>query len=112
MTKSDIVALTSSRETTASTMSGYPMLLLLLLAIAIQAFGIVNLVRDDHGALTIAAVVIGPIAILFIACGFYMLQPNQAAAITLFGAYKGSDRTTGLRWVIPGPTLCAASSTG
>ena len=101
MTKSDIVALTSSRETTASTMSGYPMLLLLLLAIAIQAFGIVNLVRDDHGALTIAAVVIGPIAILFIACGFYMLQPNQAAAITLFGAYKGSDRTTGLRWVIP-----------
>ena len=101
MTKSDIVALTSSRETTASTMSGYPMLLLLLLAIAIQAFGIVNLVRHDHGALTIAAVVIGPIAILFIACGFYMLQPNQAAAITLFGAYKGSDRTTGLRWVIP-----------
>ena len=101
MTKSDIVALTSSRETTASTMSGYPMLLLLLLAIAIQAFGIVNLVRDNHDALTIAAVVIGPVAILFIACGFYMLQPNQAAAITLFGAYKGSDRTTGLRWVIP-----------
>ena len=101
MTKSDIVALTSSRETTASTMSGYPMLLLLLLAIAIQVFGIVNLVRDNHDALTIAAVVIGPVAILFIACGFYMLQPNQAAAITLFGAYKGSDRTTGLRWVIP-----------
>ena len=30
-----------------------------------------------------------------------MLQPNQAAAITLFGDYKGTDRTTGLRWVIP-----------
>ena len=101
MTKSDVVALNSSRETTASTMSGYPMLLLLLLAIAIQVFGIVNLVRDNHDAWTIAAVVIGPVAILFIACGFYMLQPNQAAAITLFGAYKGSDRTTGLRWVIP-----------
>ena len=30
-----------------------------------------------------------------------MLQPNQAAAITLFGDYKGTDRTTGLRWVLP-----------
>ena len=31
--------------------------------------------------------------------GFYMLQPNEAVAITLFGAYKGTDRRTGLRWV-------------
>ena len=29
-----------------------------------------------------------------------MLQPNQAAAITLFGDYRGTDRTTGLRWVL------------
>jgi hypothetical protein len=36
--------------------------------------------------------------------GFYMLQPNQAAAITLFGDYRGTDRTTGpalgLPWLI------------
>jgi regulator of protease activity HflC (stomatin/prohibitin superfamily) len=38
---------------------------------------------------------------LFILFGFYMLQPNQAAAITLFGSYQGTDRTTGLRWVLP-----------
>ena len=101
MTESTVVALTSSRERTASTMSGYPMLLLLLLTIALQVFGVVSLANDNINGLTIAAVVIGPIALLFIACGFYMLQPNQAAAITLFGAYKGSDRSTGLRWVIP-----------
>ncbi|MDQ3144678.1 MAG: SPFH domain-containing protein [Pseudomonadota bacterium] len=101
MTDSTIVALTSSRERTAATANGYPMLILLLLAIALQVFGIVNLVQDNHNALTIAAVVIGPIVLLFVACGFYMLQPNQAAAITLFGAYKGTDRSTGLRWVIP-----------
>jgi regulator of protease activity HflC (stomatin/prohibitin superfamily) len=34
-----------------------------------------------------------------IAKGFYMLQPNQAAAITLFGSYRGTDRAAGLRWV-------------
>ncbi len=101
MTESTVVALTSSRERSAATMSGYPMLLLLLLAIALQIFGVANLVQDNHNALTIGAVIIGPIALIFIACGFYMLQPNQAAAITLFGAYKGSDRSTGLRWVIP-----------
>ncbi|MGU3315078.1 SPFH domain-containing protein [Sphingomonas sp. M6A6_1c] len=37
----------------------------------------------------------------FIAAGFYMLQPNQAAAVTLFGSYTGTDRVSGLRWVLP-----------
>ena len=39
------------------------------------------------------------IATLFVLCGFYAIQPNQAVAITLFGNYKGTERTTGLRWV-------------
>ena len=38
---------------------------------------------------------------LFTICGFYSLQANEAAAITLFGSYKGTDRTPGLRWVVP-----------
>ncbi len=36
---------------------------------------------------------------LFLSFGFYTVQPNQAVAVDLFGNYKGSDRTTGLRWV-------------
>ena len=38
---------------------------------------------------------------LFVLVGLYMLNPNQAAALTLFGAYTGSDRGTGLRWANP-----------
>jgi regulator of protease activity HflC (stomatin/prohibitin superfamily) len=38
---------------------------------------------------------------LFLMCGFYALQSNEAAAILLFGDYRGTDRTTGLRWVLP-----------
>jgi regulator of protease activity HflC (stomatin/prohibitin superfamily) len=38
---------------------------------------------------------------LFVSSGFYMLQPNQGVALTLFGAYKGTDRNEGLRWTWP-----------
>ena len=102
MSESKGIALTSSRERPPSAFSGYLMLILLVIAIAWQAWGIVNLARGADGALAhILAVIAGPILLLFIACGFYMLQPNQAAAITLFGDYKGTDRVTGLRWVWP-----------
>lgn len=33
--------------------------------------------------------------------GLYMLQPNQAALLTLFGSYRGTDRSDGLRWTNP-----------
>jgi regulator of protease activity HflC (stomatin/prohibitin superfamily) len=77
------------------------MLALLLLAIVAQVYGVLQLARDNPSAMAIAIVIIAPIVLLFVACGFYMLQPNQAAAITLFGAYSGTDRATGLRWVLP-----------
>ena len=96
-----VIALTSSREHSAPTASGYAMLLVLLAAVLIQVYGIIQLANDHPSTLAIATVIIGPLAILLIAPGFYMLQPNQAAAITLFGSYKGSDRVTGLRWVLP-----------
>jgi regulator of protease activity HflC (stomatin/prohibitin superfamily) len=102
MSDSNGIALTSSRERIATSSSGYLMLLLLLVAIVWQVWGIVNLARGADGALAhIIAVIAAPLVLLFIACGFYMLQPNQAAAITLFGSYRGTDRATGLRWVLP-----------
>lgn len=33
--------------------------------------------------------------------GFYMVGPNQARVLQLFGSYVGSDRTPGLRWANP-----------
>ena len=101
MTESNVNALNLSRERGASTASGYVMLLILLLAIAVQIWGVFQLANDNAGPLEIASVIIAPLVLIFVACGFYMLQPNQAAAITLFGDYKGTDRTTGLRWVLP-----------
>lgn len=41
------------------------------------------------------------IAFFVITPGFYMIQPNQSAVLTLFGDYRGSDSTPGLRWANP-----------
>ena len=90
--------LNASREVTASTSSGYLMLVVLLAAFLMVAVGM-NWMAHTGGDMML--IIIAVIAILLVWPGFYMLQPNQAAAITLFGSYKGTDRATGLRWVLP-----------
>ncbi len=42
-------------------------------------------------------------AVILLVClaGFFMVQPNQARVLTLFGTYVGSARETGLRWANP-----------
>jgi regulator of protease activity HflC (stomatin/prohibitin superfamily) len=38
---------------------------------------------------------------ILVLLGLYMLQPREAAILTLFGAYRGTDRSEGLRWANP-----------
>jgi regulator of protease activity HflC (stomatin/prohibitin superfamily) len=101
MSEITIAALSASNERRASTASGYLALLILLVAIALLALGLAALASDRGGTAAVAAVVVGSFLMLLIAPGFYMLQPNQAVSITLFGDYKGTDRSTGLRWALP-----------
>ena len=90
-----------SREREAATASGY-VLLLVMLALGGFALGTIVAVANDRLPPAWSLLAIGCAGVTAaIAAGFYMLQPNQAAAITLFGSYKGTDRTTGLRWVLP-----------
>jgi regulator of protease activity HflC (stomatin/prohibitin superfamily) len=96
----DASALRLSQERPARTGSGYVMLLVLLLTLVAAAIGFAQLTQKDIG-LGVILIVLGTLAFLFILCGFYLLQPNQAAAILLFGDYRGTDRTHGLRWVLP-----------
>ena len=101
MAKGDVIALTSSRERAALTMSGYAMLIALVLIVVMEIAGLYNLSNNGAGWLPVVAVVVGPLLLILIAPGFYMLQPNQAVAIMLFGDYRGTDRVTGLRWTWP-----------
>ncbi|MEO6218675.1 MAG: SPFH domain-containing protein [Sphingomonas sp.] len=92
-------ALTLSSERTAATSSGYIMLLIMLLALAAGVSG--AFVSDDDPLLGGTIIAVAVVVFSFLLCGFYMLQPNQAVAITLFGSYQGTDRKTGLRWLLP-----------
>jgi hypothetical protein len=97
----EVIALKSSRERSASTTSGYLMLLIVLLGIIAAIYGFSGLAGDNGRLTDVWLVIGGALLTIFVACGFFMLQPNQAAAITLFGDYRGTDRSTGLRWVLP-----------
>src|SRR4051812_1098760 len=95
MTTASSPSLSASRERPAHTSSGYLMLVLLLVAL------IVGLVFAFLPPLGILVAILCGIAFFVILKGFYMLQPNQAAVVTLFGSYSGTDRAHGLRWVWP-----------
>jgi regulator of protease activity HflC (stomatin/prohibitin superfamily) len=90
----------ASREKLVPGTNGLGMLLLLLLLVAGNVAMVIALANDQSPWL-LAGVAPTTLAIVFIAAGFYMLQPNEGAALTLFGAYRGTDRGTGLRWCLP-----------
>lgn len=83
-------------EKPANTGNGIAMLLLLIALIAVEVAGIVT----ARNAFVVPAVIIG-VAIAFISGGFFMLQPNEAGVLTLFGDYLGTERRAGLRWTLP-----------
>ncbi|HNW18265.1 MAG TPA: SPFH domain-containing protein [Sphingorhabdus lacus] len=98
-----VTTLNASREARAGGFSGY---LALLLMLAFLGYAIVSMVGviegGDNAAATDFMGLIGSLFLFFLlSAGFYMIQPNQGVAITLFGAYKGTDRNEGLRWVWP-----------
>jgi len=83
-------------EKPANSGNGIAMLLLLIALVAVEVAGIIT----ARAAFVVPAVLIG-VAIAFIAGGFFMLQPNEAGVLTLFGDYLGTERRAGLRWTLP-----------
>jgi regulator of protease activity HflC (stomatin/prohibitin superfamily) len=94
-------ALNASREVRASTSSGYLMLVIALVLLAFGVTLIVRLANDIGGFEQVFGAGFAMVAVVLILSGFYLINPNEAAAIQLFGTYKGTDRETGLRWVLP-----------
>ena len=102
---SDPHAMTASRERAAWSTTGYLMLVLFLVLLALTIWRIIAFAgsspQDGEGLGFVVTTGLAVLALILISSGFYMLQPNTAAAITLFGSYRGTDRHAGLRWVWP-----------
>jgi len=90
--------LTQERQILSS--DGY---LVVGIAVLLVAVGIYSFVSMPFGVGIVGLWArITPIFIaVFLFTGLYMLQPNEAALLSLFGKYKGTDRSEGLRWVNP-----------
>ena len=86
----------ATHEQSYATANGIAMLLLLIGMIAGLVAGILTL----RQGFIWPAIGLG-IASAFVSGGFFMLQPNEAGVLTLFGDYLGTDRTPGLRWTLP-----------
>ena len=93
----------SERQLTS--MNGYAMaaIAFVLACVALSQF---IQIRDDMDARTVLLSHVLPgglcvLATVAIVAGLYTLQPNEAAIMTLFGQYTGTDRAEGLRWANP-----------
>jgi regulator of protease activity HflC (stomatin/prohibitin superfamily) len=86
-------------ETSAATGNGYTMA---AVGIAAMLAGLallgLKMAVGLAGLLAVVALFVGGGLVLG---GLYMLQPNEAAILTLFGQYVGTDRREGLRWANP-----------
>jgi len=81
-----------AHEQQVRTASGLAMLMLLLVLHGVAIFFL------TRGMIVMAPVLLVLVVLLF---GLFIVQPNQAVVLQLFGRYIGTERTEGLRWANP-----------
>jgi len=88
------------RERQRSAASGWVMLpVLLVLAVGFLRFLYLALQAQSIGG-ALAAVILEVVTLVCLG-GFFVVNPNEARVLQLFGAYRGTARTPGLRWASP-----------
>jgi hypothetical protein len=86
-----------TQEVQRTSPSGYLWVAIGLVLIALGVALVVRPIGLPFLALGIVLILLGA----FTLAGLYMLQPNEAAILLLFGEYVGTDRAEGLRWNNP-----------
>ena len=88
------------KENPIRSFSGIPVLLALLAVMALATWQLVAAVSQENGLMLGISVLVGVVA-FFLMFGLYMVEPNQAAVVSLFGKYVGTVKENGLRWNNP-----------
>ncbi|MFI6880310.1 SPFH domain-containing protein [Streptomyces sp. NPDC050400] len=92
------------REVTAHSIGGGLALLLGLIGLLVGAGLIATATALDSNGTKALLIVLGVVIALgafFAMCGLNMVAPGEARVVQLFGRYRGTIRTDGLRWVNP-----------
>ena len=88
------------REREHNALPGLGLLVVLpLIELGLIAWLIRSLVREDLWQIIPAAVLL--LLNTFLLLGFFMVNPNEARVLQLFGDYKGTAKEAGLRWANP-----------
>ncbi len=87
------------QENEKSGLSGLPVLIVLLLALLAEVALLITNV-GVRGELVLLAVVLIPFTV-FLLSGLFLVNPNEAKVLQLFGRYAGTAKTQGLRWANP-----------
>jgi regulator of protease activity HflC (stomatin/prohibitin superfamily) len=88
------------KEQSIKSIPGIPTLLVLLLALGGALALFIVGIRGDLPVYIVSALLLGVVTV-FAMAGFYMIEPNQAAVLSLFGKYIGTVKDQGLRWNNP-----------
>ena len=81
--------------------SGFAMLAVVLVLIPLLVIALFFIFPYELIWIPAVASVVGFILMVFLSCGFFVLQPNQARVMIFFGKYRGTFRETGFFWVNP-----------
>jgi regulator of protease activity HflC (stomatin/prohibitin superfamily) len=88
------------REYARKIWSGYPMLVVLFLAQLLCGYWFfTQAVESDPWGAVFAG--LASVIVLIHWVGFFMVHPNEAKVLQLFGQYVGTARDAGLRWANP-----------
>ena len=87
-------------EKKVKTASGWGMLFLSLALLVVSVVMFIRAISQEDLTILFASLALMFVGILLMA-GLFVINPNEAAALLLFGAYKGTTRDNGLRWANP-----------
>ncbi len=88
------------QERIRKAISGYPMLLISLLLLAVAVASLVRIIQTENPWIVIPLVSCILLFILTLV-GFFVVNPNDARVLVLFGTYKGTVKANGFYWANP-----------
>ena len=109
MITSDAASTTPTQEIPFRAVSGWPVLIGLILAlVALISLAVTQLpaffatdVAPLAGVAVVLGIVLSVVGTITMLCGFFLVNPNMSRVLVLFGRYRGTQRQGGFFWTNP-----------